>query len=1030
MTGDAGRTAIIGYLRAHVTGPVGGEAEELRDAPGYLYLSGVLYPRGAANEDILDEEGGDDTFSGSAGNELVDGAVRLANERLPASVALSFVVRGTAEVRVSVRAAVYEKVAGVFRRSALPVDEVAVGIGTPTSDALAGRATVTSRWREVTGGHLVTVAVMNADKATIGNQHDPSGCLFQVSMTCEPVNGSIVEYPAVESLGMSEEEAELRLQYRHVRTYAVGHGCAADWQEREGRAIRVWTEFMPFVAVKPLVVSASDEQVLSLLHLARADDDTVIDDLTAFVDDYASWVDSLPPRPTGSRLLAEAHDRIVGRLSTAISRLRRGVQALRTPETLTAFRLAHEAMLRQMRHSDSDLGGRSRDLRDAPPMPDAGEYDDPDRRWRPFQLAFVLLCIRSVLDDSDDDRATVDLIWAATGAGKTEAYLALASMAIVHRRMTRPPDVAGGTTVITRYTLRLLTQQQFERSARMVCALETLRAVRPEIGRDPVSIGLWIGDDTPSSYSDAQDRARVILDAGAAETGFQFERCPWCGVRIVPRRRSPDDAYGFTATASSFTLNCPSATCDFHEALPVQVVDQALYDDPPTVLIGTVDKFTQVAWLEKPGVFFGGHGRRPPDLIIQDELHLLGGPLGTMVGLYEAAFSALCELRGSRPKVIAATATIREAPSQVNAIFGRSTALFPPSGLDARDSYFARTDEEAFGRGFVGVLAPSHTPSTSLVRTCAVLAQAPIEIELAPQELDSYWTIVAYHNSLRELGKTVTFARDDIPAWVEVIARDPAEIREIGDSNVLELTGNVQSARIPESLSRLSTPHGDPDAVAFAACTNMLSVGVDIPRLGLMVVNGQPKQTSEYIQASSRVGRAAVPGLVVAHYSASKPRDRSHYEQFVPYHNSLYRWVEPTSVTPFSLPARRRALHAAMVIVVRHGADLAGNHRAHDIDPDDVAVQHAVEVLLGRARSADPAEAAATERDVRGLLEVWCEQRDAAASQHRTLHYKSKKPHPALLTTFGSPWGVWETLNSMRNVDGEAVLGISREYDQ
>jgi hypothetical protein len=1030
VSASGGREAIVGYLRGHVIGPSAGDTEELRDAPGYLYFSAVLYPRGAANEDILEEEGGDDTDSGSAGNELVDGAVRLANERLPASAALSFVLRGTARVRVTVAAAIYEKGDGVFKRNALAPETASVVPDNVTANVLGGRATVTSRWRAVEGGHLVTVALLNADEATVGNQHDPTGCLFQVSMSCEPDGGAIVEYPAVESLHMSDEEAELRLQYRHVRTYAIGHGCAADWEEVGTSAARVWTEFMPFVAVKPLVVSSGDDQVLRLVHLARVDEDTLTSDLSSFVDGYEAWVDGLPARPDGDGPLARAHDRILGRLRTAVIRLRRGVLTLRSDEVRTAFQLAHEAMLRQMRHGKSDLGGRSRDLTHAPAMPDAGEYDSPDRMWFPFQLAFLLLCISSVLDDADDDRSTVDLIWAATGAGKTEAYLALASMAIIHRRMTRSPEVSGGTTVITRYTLRLLTQQQFERAARMVCALESLRGVRREIGRDPVSIGLWIGDDTPSSYSDAQDRAREILDADAAETGFQFERCPWCGVRIVPRRRTTQDAYGFSATANSFTLNCPSPACDFHQGLPVQVVDQALYADPPTVLIGTVDKFTQVAWLEKPGAFFGGSGRRPPDLVIQDELHLLGGPLGTIVGLYESAFSALCELRGAKPKVIAATATIREAPAQVTAIFGSSTALFPPSGLDARDSYFAQVDEDATGRGFLGVLAPSHTPSTSLVRTCAVLAQAPIEISLSPEELDSYWTIVAYHNSLRELGKTVTFARDDIPAWVEVIARDPAHIREIGDSNVLELTGNVQSARIPESLSRLSTPYNERDAVAFAACTNMLSVGVDIPRLGLMVVNGQPKQTSEYIQASSRVGRAAVPGLVIAHYSASKPRDRSHYEQFVPYHNSLYRWVEPTSVTPFSLPARRRALHAALVIVVRHGADLARNEQAHEIDPDDVAVQRAVDVLLERARVADPDEARATERDVRELIDVWCEQRDAAESQHRTLHYKSKKPHPALLTTFGSSWGVWETLNSMRNVDGEAVLGVSREYDE
>nr|MDT0664236.1 helicase [Micromonospora sp. DSM 115978] len=348
--------------------------------------------------------------------------------------------------------------------------------------------------------------------------------------------------------------------------------------------------------------------------------------------------------------------------------------------------------------------------------------------WRPFQLGFLLLTIEGASTDCDD-RDVVDLIWFPTGGGKTEAYLALAAFSILIRRI-RYGDDAAGTTVITRYTLRLLTSDQFRRAATLVCALELLRRDRADdLGSTEISIGLWVGSaNSPNTYAEAQTLVKDLRSGQPIEKGFQIEKCPWCGTRLLPDEGSAGNI-GFQAHNNSFQVFCLNRGCPFFDRIPMASVDEQLYDRPPTVLIGTVDKFATAVWNERTGVFFGAGDDPGPSLIIQDEFHLISGPLGTIVGLYEAAFDVLMERHGARPKIVASTATIRRADEQTLGVFGRDVALFPPAGLDADDSYFVRVDHDKPGRAYVGLMPQGHTPVTGLVHLSAALLQASIDVE-------------------------------------------------------------------------------------------------------------------------------------------------------------------------------------------------------------------------------------------------------------------------------------------------------------
>lgn len=1031
-SGGDTRQELVTYLEDQLIGPVGGRTEMISDPPHRRYLAGILFPRDVDANAGLEGDIVDETAD-EPGEEGTGDPIALTTEQLPSSVGLSFVLPRWEPFKVELSAARYSRLDDAWSREPLEtlneemidLSPPADGGWGPTKSVSGWNASLRTLWRHFGEGALVTVALVNDLHVAPNGRIDPSQCLMQVRMRC--ISDSPLEpYPVPMRVQVGDEEMEQALLYRDVPTYAVGHGSAAVWPISE-RPLWIETSYLPSHVVPGVdfrLEGQGDEEPvfdLEVLQGITSNTQQVIQLLNDFVAGYDHWAEKLSTVSVDSHYLTAAR-RNLKRIDTARARMRTGVKLLESSERARkAFSLTNEAMLMQMVHSRPEHAGRKRSLTGGiAPHP---SYRDTGAKWRPFQLAFLLLTLESTVDEKSPDREVVDLIWFPTGGGKTEAYLGLLAFTVFHRRLLRG-DEGAGTTVITRYTLRLLTSQQFQRAATLICACERLRVASEELGTRPISIGVWLGgNNSPNRYADAVNLVDKLKSGEWTEQSFQVESCPWCGTQIIPDGDQGDEAWGVDARNDSFRMNCPSPQCDFHHELPVSSVDQDLYDRPPTVLIGTVDKFARLAWDERAGVLLGAGDDPGPSLIIQDEFHLISGPLGTVVGLYEAAFDVVMERHGARPKVVASTATVRRADAQGRGVFGRHTALFPPPGLSSDDSYFVRQDKQSAGRRYVGVMPQGHTPLTAMVHLSAALLQSSEELKFHPPADDAYWTLVAYHNSLRELGKSVTLAHDDIPARMSVIASADDGVRSLGDDEIVELTSNISPSAIPGKIAELKRERSERGAKSFVASTNMLSVGVDVGRLGLMLIVGQPKTTAEYIQASSRVGRQ-FPGLVCTLYSPSKSRDRSHFESFTAYHSALYRHVEPTSVTPFSVPARDRALHAGLVVLARHALGLAKNTSASEFDSDAPDLHQLLEEFLERAGVADPDELQAVRRHLEELCRYWSQMVDEARPSGGLMYESSGKQSVALLKRYGEGGEGWPTLNSMRNVDTEVRMRV------
>jgi hypothetical protein len=766
--------------------------------------------------------------------------------------------------------------------------------------------------------------------------------------------------------------------------------------------------------------------------LAACPDENLLGTLRRLVAEYRTWIAGERRKAHSLALSAEllrTADRHLDDAEVVAGRIDSGIDLLADePDALLAFRLMNEAMQAQRDRQDWIRAGSDGDL--------------PPRRaqtWRPFQLAFILLSLRGIADPDHEDREKADLLWFPTGGGKTEAYLGLIAFTVFLRRLRNPRE--AGVSVLMRYTLRLLTIQQFERAASLICAVERLRSGREELaGTPPVTLGLWVGQGaTPNKVADAR-RALTRLRSGQPVTEgnpVQLTRCPWCGTDLNV------DAYRIERSGrdQSLVVSCRNSSCHFSGGLPVHLVDEDVYRERPSLLIGTVDKFAMLAWREEAGHIFGTDGvGLPPDLIVQDELHLISGPLGTMVGLYEAAVDAACARR-HRPKVVASTATIRRAKAQMRAVFDRESAQFPPPGLTVGDTFFSEdADRDEKGtRRYVGLMAPGTSHATLMVRTYAALLQSAQDLPGADGARDPYWTLVGYFNSLRVLGGAFMQVIDDVPDRMKLLAHR-ANVAEREPGAAMELTSRISSSEIPDHLARLARSIPDPDSPGVVLATNMISVGVDVDRLGLMAVMGQPQATAEYIQATSRVGRK-YPGLVVTMYNSARSRDRSHYEDFLAYHQALYRQVEATSATPYAARARDRGLHGVLVALARLLERRARPDGAAARVADFGDALHEIsDEFVERAGRTDPDAVIPMGQQLSQLIDTWAE----AARMNGGLRYGVPAPPVAargasssnqdsLLVTAdsaltdpdmtpGTHEAPWPTLTSLRDVDATSSL--------
>lgn len=877
---------------------------------------------------------------------------------------------------------------------------------------------------------------------------------------------------------MDEKIADL--QYRDVMEFAVGHGVSASWECEEGECRRVWTTWLPTAQVERVEPAEMEGVELGMEALGELQSEAeAAAKLGSIAAKYEAWIQKQAAATVGLNpdRMAVAEE-LFREARRAKARIQRGIELLGDPTIREAFCLANRCMARAARQRTWFTRGKA----GSPATQDAPT-------WRPFQLAFVLMTLPGIAEPESDERETVDLLFFPTGGGKTEAYLGLAAFSMIYRRLTHPGREGGGVSVLMRYTLRLLTLDQLGRAAGLICAMELERDGNSRLGDWPFEIGLWVGqgatpnrlgrqgdDDEFSAYRRLLAHRREPKKNGPP---IPIEECPWCGTKFEPEcfRMHPNNTQ-----PTNLWLLCGDVDCPFNgnRSLPILAVDETIYRRLPAFLIATVDKFAALPWTGRTGTLFGrvqsydgdgyygpcdgGRAARldnmlpGPDLVIQDELHLISGPLGTIAGLYETAIDALASREGSgrtvRAKIVASTATVRRADSQIRTLFDRpNVAIFPPPGPDRRDSFFAVTKrpEERAARFYVGIAAQGRSLKQTFLKTSlAVLsaAQAASQAEGGAEAADPYMTLLGYFNSLRELGGSRRIAEDDMRAklasYGERRRLDPLDatfVNRFIQFDVMELTSRVSTSKVAESKRKLSRPHSE-EHVDVALATNMISVGLDITRLGLMLVFGQPKTSSEYIQATSRVGRDVDrPGLVLTLLNVHKPRDRSHYERFEGYHASFYRSVEATSVTPYSPRALDRAFSAALVGLCRHalpemtsslGADLVRTRMA-DLEPF-------AELLARRARNqffGDEERGQALYENVlaraRMLLGKWSNIAEDAREKSSRLVYNEKEESGAavgLLSPFLDPrerdksFQLFRANRSMREVEQVVELDV------
>lgn len=1075
------RADLEAMVLGDILGPAGGEEEELTERNVRdRYLVGVLAPSrsaGAATKPAADQEEEDDIpvipdelsegGSDTADDGKTDADTPITIAHLPSSIGVSFCVDGEAKsIQVNATWGQYKrekredksdhqgKTLLVWKRYArggsLSITLKDGPISATPPDEEFPDIYIRGQIRKRNTHYVITLFLVNAQEEL---RPKDEYHIFQPKLKVSDIHGKAV-FCKRATVGTNNdlEDRLMAMLYRHHVEFAVGHGVSVHAEvskESTDSATLIETVIVPTYEVPrtaPPTEDDADENpafgklaglVLDMKLLAEADAKALPKQLGPLVQAYREWIDreeaKLQDPKEGLDHFGDAGSVAIDSCRFTLKRIEEGLELLsKDKKAFEAFQFMNRAMWLQRTHSIY----AERVRRGEQPNFERDIDEAKNRSWRPFQIAFILLNLPGVSKLDHGERGTgpealADLLFFPTGGGKTEAYLGLSAYTMGLRRLQGV--VAGrvgdeGVAVLMRYTLRLLTIQQFQRATALVCACESIRRKGLEQGdnrwgKTPFRIGLWVGRRTTPNRTD--DSVEAIKQArgneffgGGIGTPYQLTACPWCGSAIEAGKNLEASPYPNGLARTLTYCSDKFGQCIFskrqaaNEGLPVVVVDEEIYRRLPTLLIATVDKFAQMPWKGEVQMLFGQvngycerHGfkspeiedstfhpkskfglpaaktqehppLRPPDLIIQDELHLISGPLGTLVGLYETAIDKLCtwEVNGKpvRPKLIASTATIKNADVQVRSLFLRTVNIFPPPGLDVRDNFFSiqrEPTEKEFGRIYLGICAPGRRLKAALIRVyVAYLCAAQSLYEKYGRHVDPWMTLVGYFNSMRELGGMRRLVDDDVYSRCRKQDRRGLAKRFFSGDYLAELTSRMRSEEIPQILDRLEAGF-DPELeekrreafknkdyqnipkkpLDVLLATNMISVGVDVKRLGLMVVAGQPKATAEYIQATSRVGRT-FPGMVCTVFNWTRPRDISHYETFEHYHTTFYKHVEPLSVTPFSPGALQRGLAGLLVSLVRlRGTEFNSNDTASRITTSNPYVQDAIEAIAKRA---------------------------------------------------------------------------------
>lgn len=1144
------RESLIAAMVGDLLGPAEGEDEIVDEQNVYgRYLVGMLAPRSASKapgEREADDSSGGQSEDGSGEGRPAKAAMTMQ----PSSIGLSFTVAPEATAirvrarwgrytREIIREPRFQTKSGAYRRvwrrhqtdrtsEPLPLDREEIDWEPTPEQKVRIQGTI----RTFDGMRVISLFLVNEEPEAKGSKD--AAWVFQPELIVDSPDGAAIFQRRVAApLARDPEDQLMAMLYRRRVEFAVGHGVAVEVDsdlERYDRAQALRTAVIPRYEVPQTTAVSPDDPpairadhpalervVFDMQRLAALPDGGFTAAIGPLLDDYAAWIDRqerrLQPIEDDLAPYAEVAPITITRCRDALDRMRAGLALLDAdPQAAAAFRFANQAMYLQRVHSLYAAG-----VRRGEPQP-LEHYQQPRyHSWRPFQLGFLLLNLPALTDITHAERAVppdgdpgdnlADLLWFPTGGGKTEAYLGLTAYTIAIRRLQGAVGDFDhgqfGVAVLMRYTLRLLTLQQFQRAAALICACELIRRDEPtRWGDEPIRLGLWVGGRaTPNTVSDAEQAIKDYRagDAPGGGTPHQLTSCPWCGTPIMAGMHlepqpAPAGQGRVLTYCGSLLDGCPfNRITSPGEGLPVMVVDDDIYGRLPALLIATVDKFAQMPWNGKTAMLFGKvrgrcqrHGfrspdiddkdshpassryglgpartveagpLRPPDLIIQDELHLISGPLGTLVGLYETAVDHLASWQYQgvtvRPKVIASTATIRRANDQIHGLFWRQVAIFPPQGLDIEDSFFARQrppGPEYPGRVYLGICSPGLRQRALLIQVyVALLAAAQQRYEREDgDQVDPWMTLVGYFNALRDLAAMRRSVDDSVSSRLSRMHRRGLSRRFLRQhsnpelTSVQELTSRLSAADIPRVLDRLelrfekdATPARGSGTkrtrapVDVLLATNMISVGVDVSRLGLMVVASQPKATAEYIQATSRVGRST-PGLVCTVYNWARPRDMSHYERFGHYHATFYQYVEALSVTPFSARALDRGLTGVLTALIRLGdLELNGNGAAHDYRQDHALVTNALAVLQRRAAAVggDIRAANLTTQNAIQRMQEWERQRASLRTTRLAYRKDERNGRIGLLKQPDETedWGLFTCLNSLRDVEQTVNLVV------